>query len=83
MDYKEIQSEDKDLMVQIGIKLQELRKSKEISVSVLARQVGMSRNGYHRMEVGEVYFNIATLLQILKYHHISLMDFFTSIKQSG
>ena len=77
---KEIKSEHKELMIKIGLKLEELRKDKQISSSGLAKEIGISRNAYHQMEIGNVYFNLLSLLQVLNYHQVSLPDFFNTLK---
>ena len=77
---KIIKPEHKELMLRIGLKLEELRKNKKISSSGLAKQVGISRNAYHMMAAGKVYFNVMSLIQILDYHQISVPDFFNDLK---
>jgi DNA-binding XRE family transcriptional regulator len=77
---KEIKSEHQELMIKIGLKLEELRKDKKISSSGLAKEIGISRNAYHQMEIGNVYFNLLSLLQVLNYHQVSLPDFFNTLK---
>jgi len=76
---KEIKQEHQELMQKIGEKLQELRKAKTISSSGLAKEVGISRNAYHLVESGKVYFNFISLLQVLDYHHITIDDFFKNL----
>jgi DNA-binding XRE family transcriptional regulator len=76
---KDIRPKHEDLMLNIGVKLAELRKMKNISSSGLAREVGISRNAYHQMESGKVYFNVISLLNVLEYHKISATDFFNDL----
>jgi DNA-binding XRE family transcriptional regulator len=76
---KIIKSEHMELMCKIGSKLIELRRGKKISSSGLAKQVGISRNAYHMMEAGKVYFNVMSIMQILDYHQISVPDFFNDL----
>ncbi len=77
---KNIKPEHKELMLRIGLKLTELRTKKKISSSGLAKEMGISRNAYHMMEVGKVYFNVISLMQILDYHQISVPDFFSDLR---
>ena len=76
---KEIKQEHQELMVKIGGKLQQLRKAKKISSSGLAKEVRISRNAYHQLESGKVYFNVLSLLQVLDYHQITIEDFFKNL----
>ena len=72
---KEIESVHQELMLKIGMKLVELRKGKNLSSSGLAKELGISRNAYHSMESGKVYFNLLSLLQVLDYHQTTLTEF--------
>jgi len=76
---KQIKIEHQEFLLKVGMKLQGLRKEKDISSSGLAKQVGISRNGYHLMETGRVYFNLLTFLNILGYHDKSVSDFFKDL----
>jgi DNA-binding XRE family transcriptional regulator len=76
---KEIRPEHKDFMSSIGKKLNDLRNSKNLSSQGLAKQAGISRNAYHQMECGMVYFNFLKLIQVLDYHKISVSEFFKEI----
>lgn len=76
---KDINPEHQELMQKIGIRLQTLRKEKKISSSGLAKQLGISRNAYHQMEAGKVYFNVLSLIKVLHFHQLTLKEFFTSI----
>ncbi len=53
---KEISSEHKELMIEIGERLQELRKKRRKSSSSLAKELGISRNAYRYMETGKALF---------------------------
>lgn len=76
---KDIKPEHLELMSKIGMRLAELRKGKNISSSGLAKEVGISRNAYHQMESGKVYFNFLSLLQVLNYHNIDAEKFLKSL----
>jgi len=76
---KEIDPSHHELMLKIGMKLAELRKGQNLSSSGLAKELGISRNAYHSMESGKVYFNLLSLLQVLDYHQINATDFFSSL----
>jgi DNA-binding XRE family transcriptional regulator len=76
---KSIRKEHNEIISKMGQKLQELRRKKGISSSGFAKEVGISRNGYHQMENGKVYFNIMTLMQILDYYKLSLIDFINDL----
>lgn len=76
---KEIELQHQELMSKIGMKLAELRKAKSFSSSGLAKELGISRNAYHNMESGKVYFNLLSLLQVLDYHQITATNFFNGL----
>lgn len=76
MKAKQIRQEDQELMTEIGLRLKNLRTSKYISSSSMAKQVGLSRNGYHLIESGKVYYNISALLRVANFHDFSLSELF-------
>jgi DNA-binding XRE family transcriptional regulator len=76
---KKISSEHLELMTKIGLKLQELRKKKNLSSSAFSDKVGLSRNAYHTMENGQVYYNISALWKVLDYHQITAKKFFKGL----
>jgi len=76
---KEIKPEHQELMSKIGKRLTEVRLEKKISSSGLAKELGISRNAYHLMEAGKIYFNVLSLLQILDYHQIPATAFFENL----
>ena len=76
---KEIKPEHQEFMTKIGEKLQKLREGKNMSSTELAKKAGVSRNGYHQLETGQVYFTISTLIQVLDFHHVDLMEFFREL----
>lgn len=78
---KSIRTEHQEFMKKIGLKLQEQRKNRGISISSLSTEIGISRNAYAQMEAGKVYFNFLSLLQVLDYFQISKEDFFAELKK--
>jgi DNA-binding XRE family transcriptional regulator len=78
---KQIDSGHQEFLLKIGLELQELRKENNISASALAKSAGISRNGYHLMETGRIYFNISTILQILTYYEKSPAQFFSKVSR--
>lgn len=78
---KSIRAEHQQFMLIIGLKLQELRKNNNISISLLSKELGISRNAYSQMESGKVYFNFLSVLQVLDYFQISPSDFFSELKK--
>jgi DNA-binding XRE family transcriptional regulator len=79
MNPKEINPKHQEMLNKLGEKLKELRIMKNISSTGLAKEIGVSRNGYHQIEFGMVYFNISTLLKVLDYHKLSVSDFFNEL----
>jgi transcriptional regulator with XRE-family HTH domain len=72
MKPKEIKSEHKELMEEIGRRVKKLRTDKSIAYIEMAKAIGLSRNAYHSIELGHVYFNFSSLLLIANYHNISV-----------
>ncbi|MGI6311431.1 MAG: helix-turn-helix transcriptional regulator [Bacteroidales bacterium] len=71
----------KELLLEVGEKIKDLRKTRSISYTQISKEIGISRNGYNNIELGKSNFQIMTLLRILSYHNISIFDFFESIKR--
>lgn len=76
-----IDSTYSDMMLAIGEKIKDLRKEKNFSYEKMAEKIGISRNAYNAIELGKTNFQLLTLLRILKYHNISVFQFFDSIKR--
>jgi len=76
----EIDSRYKELLLEVGEKIKDLRRTRGISYTEIAKEIGISRNGYNNLELGKSNFQIMTLLRILSYHNISIFDFIDSIK---
>ena len=74
--HKKINPEHQEFFTMIGQKIKELRKSKKISVIKLSSELGISRNAYSEIEHGRVYFNILSLLKVLDFHEINIIQFF-------
>jgi transcriptional regulator with XRE-family HTH domain len=68
------------LMLQIGEQIKELRKKRGISYTEMAEEIGISRNGYNNIELAKSNFQFITLLRILKYHGVSIIQFFESLE---
>jgi DNA-binding XRE family transcriptional regulator len=79
MNPKEIPSEHQKMMIEIGKRLRELRKSKDMSYIEFAKKNGISRNSYNQMELGISNFQFISLLVILKEHGIGLEIFFKDL----
>jgi transcriptional regulator with XRE-family HTH domain len=80
MKRAEIDPDYIDLMMQIGEQIKELRKKRGISYTEMAEEIGISRNGYNNIELAKSNFQFLTLLRILKYHDVSVFQFFESLK---
>lgn len=66
-------------LVEISIRLKELRKAKGYSnYEHISFELGMSRSAYWRLESGE-NFSIKTLIKICKLLEITLEDFFEGV----
>jgi len=77
----EIDPKYKDFIKQIGEKIKELRKGKNLTYVEMAKKVGLSKNGYNNIELGKSNLQLQSLLKILSYHNISIFDFIESLKR--
>ena len=71
-----IPSEQKKLLVQIGKKLQKLRADRGKTYVETAKEMGVPRNTLNRMELGQINFQLLTLVSVLNYYHLSISQFF-------
>jgi len=76
---KEIKADHQEFIKKIGDRLKQIRENKKMSASRLARDSKLSRNLYHQMEHGRVYFTISSLLRILDTLEVSSSDFFKDL----
>jgi transcriptional regulator with XRE-family HTH domain len=72
MKPKDIRPEHQALMKAIGERIKKLRTDKKISYIKISKEIGISRNGYNNIELGNVYFNFSTILLIAEYHGVSV-----------
>ena len=79
MKPKEIPQDHQELMIEIGKRLRELRKSKDMSYIEFAKKIGISRNSYNQMELGISNFQFISLKVVLQEHGIRLEDFFKGL----
>ena len=71
--------EQRLILVEIGKRLQELRKSKNIGSKEMADIIGVSRNGYSMMEHRKTFFKFSKLMLLLQHHQISYSEFFKNL----
>jgi transcriptional regulator with XRE-family HTH domain len=72
MKPKEIKPEHQELMKEIGRRIKNLRTDKNLGYIEMAKAMGISRNAYNAIELGNVYFNFSSLLLIANYHSIHI-----------
>ena len=72
MKHREIKPEHQELMKEIGKRIKKLRTERELSYKEMAKAMGLSRNAYNAIELGNVYFNFSSLLLIANHHNISI-----------
>jgi transcriptional regulator with XRE-family HTH domain len=72
MKPKEIKPEHQALMTEIGRRIKKLRTDKNLGYIEMAKAMGISRNAYDAIELGNVYFNFSSLLLIANYHSIHI-----------
>jgi transcriptional regulator with XRE-family HTH domain len=68
---------DEKFYKKLGIRITELRKkSGYTSQEAFAYEVGISRGQYYKYELG-TNMEIASLLKIIKFHNLSITEFFS------
>jgi transcriptional regulator with XRE-family HTH domain len=83
MKTKDIAPEHKELLKIIGERIKTLRTNKAISYEQMAKKIGISRNTYNMLEHGKIFFRFSTLLLVLKYHEITLSEFFRELESGS
>jgi ribosome-binding protein aMBF1 (putative translation factor) len=78
---QKVKPEHHEFLTNIGLRLQALRKEKNISISHLSSELKISRNKYAQMEEGRLYFNLLSVLQVLDYYDVNASDFFNDLKK--
>jgi transcriptional regulator with XRE-family HTH domain len=76
---KPVSSSHKAFLEKIGNKLKILREERNLTISLLETELGVSRNSYSLMERGKTYFTTSTLFKILDYYELSPEDFFREL----
>jgi ribosome-binding protein aMBF1 (putative translation factor) len=76
---KDVIPEHKEFIKRIGDRLKQIRDNQGISASQVARESKLSRNLYHQIEHGRVYFTISSLLRVLDVLKITASDFFKGL----
>ena len=72
MKPKEIKPEHQALMIEIGKRIKKLRTEKNVGYIEIAKAMGISRNAYNSIELGNVYFSFSSLLLIANYHGVPI-----------
>ena len=76
---KEVKAEHQEFIKKVGDRLKQIRESKELSAARLAKDSNLSRNLYHQMEHGRVYFTISSLLRVLDALEVKASEFFKKL----
>jgi predicted transcriptional regulator len=76
---KKVNTNHKVFISKVGKKLNSIRTTKDMSPSQLAKESGVSRTLIYKIEEGESYFTISTLLQVLDALDIQAIDFFKDL----
>ena len=59
-----VKAEHSELLINLGSRIEEIRKEKDIGVKQLCDEVGISRTTYYRITKGVVYFNTENIFKI-------------------
>jgi transcriptional regulator with XRE-family HTH domain len=76
---KSVSPGHKVFLGKIGNKLKTLREERNLTISFLETELGISRNSYSLMERGLIYFTTSTLFKILDYYKLSPEEFFREL----
>ncbi|MGD0581495.1 MAG: helix-turn-helix transcriptional regulator [Bacteroidales bacterium] len=60
------------LLKELGIRIKKLRTDKNIGYIQMAKDIGLSKNSYNSIELGNSYCNFLSILRIADYHHVSV-----------
>lgn len=60
MKPKDIKPEHQPMMIEIGRRIKKLRTDKKIGYIEMAEAIGISRNAYNSIELGNVYFRFSS-----------------------
>ena len=71
--------EKENALIQIGLKIRELRKEKNMSIQYLSDQLNIEYNNLIRIEKGRTNFTIGTLLKVAKALDTTLHELLTNI----
>lgn len=72
MKRKEITPEHIVLLKELGKRIKKLRTDKNIGYIQMSKEIGLSRNAYNDIELGNSYCNFSSLLLIADYHGVSV-----------
>ncbi|MDR1552279.1 MAG: helix-turn-helix domain-containing protein [Prevotellaceae bacterium] len=62
------------ILIKIGLKIRELRKEKNLSITELSDKLEIEYNNLIRIEKGRTNFTVSTLLKICKALDVKLVD---------
>jgi transcriptional regulator with XRE-family HTH domain len=72
MKPREIKQEHQATLKVLGQRIKKLRTEKKIGYIHMANEIGLSKNAYNSIELGNVYFSIYSLMLIANYHGVSI-----------
>lgn len=67
----------------VGGKIRQLRKSRHLTQSVLATQIGIQQSDLCRMETGEYKVSLDVLFKILAVFEMNMAEFFEEVGHAG
>jgi transcriptional regulator with XRE-family HTH domain len=80
MKPREIKPEHLATLKAIGQGIKKLRTEKKIGYIQMAKEIGLSKNAYNSIELGNVYFSIYSLMLIANYHGVSISSLLMEIE---
>jgi transcriptional regulator with XRE-family HTH domain len=81
MSRKEVDLQDQELLILIGRELKAIRESEAINIMDVPEKfdIKISRNVIAAMEKGEIYYNVSTLLKLLRAYDVDPQTFFKKL----
>jgi transcriptional regulator with XRE-family HTH domain len=74
-----IPAEHQELLLKVGKRIKQLRKDRQMTYESIAKEMGLNRTTYNLMEQGKLNFQFSTLMLILKYHNLTVSEFFKDL----
>jgi transcriptional regulator with XRE-family HTH domain len=72
-----------EFLRQLGAKVEEIRKERNVKIKDLVADVNLHRNSYSQMAHGKTYFKTSALLKVLDYFNVDYFEFLKKISEDN